>query len=172
MLPSFLEAVRARLHELLETCTDAAHRHPGAVRGVVAAFAVAGMLCLAGSFWLFASLRRGLPDDDAVGRIGEMDEATTVYDRTDGLVFTIFKEQRIEEPLSAISPNLVHALIAIEDQRFYDHHGFDLFRIVSAGFANIRHGRAAQGAHSCRPARAALQQRSHSRAVREQGVFR
>src|SRR6267143_1914908 len=47
--------------------------------------------------------------------------------------------------LSETSPNLVHALVAIEDQRFYDHHGFDLFRIVSAGFANIRHRRAAQG---------------------------
>src|SRR5207244_7483612 len=33
----------------------------------------------------------------------------------------------------------------IEDQRFYEHHGFDPFRIVSAGFANIRHRRAAQG---------------------------
>jgi penicillin-binding protein 1A len=68
-----------------------------------------------------------------------------VYDRADVLAFTIFTEQRIEEPLSEISPNLVHALVAIEDLRFYDHHGFDPFRIVSAGFANIRHRRAVQG---------------------------
>src|SRR5204863_7891563 len=49
-------------------------------------------------------------------------------------------------PLAEISPNLIHALIAVEDQRFYDHHGFDLVRIGSAAMANIRHRRAAQGA--------------------------
>ena len=115
------------------------------MRRVAAAFGVGVTLSLVGALCLYASLRRGLPDDDAVGRIGEMAEATTVYDRADSLAFTIFQEQRIEEPLSEISPNLLHALVAIEDQRFYDHNGFDLFRIVSAGFANIRHRRAAQG---------------------------
>ena len=145
MFPSFLEDVRARLDELFRTSVAAARRHPGAVRAVTASFAVVVVLSLVGGLWLFASLRRGLPDNEAVGRIGEMDEATTVYDRSDSLAFTIFKEQRIEEPLSAISPNLVRALVAIEDQRFYDHHGFDIFRMVSAGFTNIRHGRAAQG---------------------------
>ena len=34
---------------------------------------------------------------------------------------------------SRVSPQVVTALLAIEDQRFYEHHGFDLIRIVSAG---------------------------------------
>jgi 1A family penicillin-binding protein len=72
--------------------------------------------------------------------------ATAVFDDKDQLAFTIFKEQRIEVPLAEISPNLIHALIAVEDQRFYDHHGFDLMRIGSAAMANIRHRRVAQGA--------------------------
>src|SRR4029077_5629436 len=54
-------------------------------------------------------------------------------------------EQRIEVPLSQVSPNLVHALIAVEDQRFYEHHGFDTIRIISAALTNVRHRRAAQG---------------------------
>ena len=145
MFPSFLQDVRARLDELFRTSVADARRHPGAVRAVIASSAIVVVLSLVGGLWFFASLRRGLPDNEAVGRIGEMDEATTVYDRSDSLAFTIFKEQRIEEPLSAISPNLIRALVAIEDQRFYDHHGFDIFRMVSAGFTNIRHGRAAQG---------------------------
>ena len=57
---------------------------------------------------------------------GEMDQATAVYDASDQLAFTIFKEQRIDVPLAQISPNLVKALLAIEDQRFYEHRGFDL----------------------------------------------
>jgi penicillin-binding protein 1A len=44
-----------------------------------------------------------------------------------------------------VSPHLVDAILAIEDQRFYDHHGFDLIRTGSAMLANIRNGRAAQG---------------------------
>ena len=48
-------------------------------------------------------------------------------------------------PLTQVSPNLVHALVAIEDQRFYDHRGFDLVRIASAALTNLRHGRMAQG---------------------------
>ena len=44
-----------------------------------------------------------------------------------------------------MSPHLIHAIVAIEDQRFYDHHGFDLIRIVSAALQNLRDGRASQG---------------------------
>src|SRR6185436_11077358 len=107
MFPSFLQDVRARLDELFRTSVADARRHPGAVRAVIASSAIVVVLSLVGGLWFFASLRRGLPDNEAVGRIGEMDEATTVYDRSDSLAFTIFKEQRIEEPLSAISPNLI-----------------------------------------------------------------
>src|SRR5262249_37181731 len=82
----------------------------------------------------------------ALLRIGEMDQATAVYDAGDNLAFTIFKEQRIEVPLAQVSPSLVKAILAIEDQRFYEHHGFDAKRMVSAAFANLRHGRVAQGA--------------------------
>ena len=90
-------------------------------------------------------LREGLPDRAAIERMGVMDQATSVFDDKDQLAFTIFKEQRIDVPLSDISPNLIHALVAVEDQRFYDHHGFDLVRIGSAAMANVRRRRAAQG---------------------------
>ena len=44
-----------------------------------------------------------------------------------------------------VSPHLIRAIIAVEDQRFYTHHGFDLIRIASAASTNVRRGRAAQG---------------------------
>ncbi len=80
-----------------------------------------------------------------MSRIGEMDQATAVFDDNDKLAFTIFKEQRIEVPLSEVSPNLTKAITSIEDQRFFDHHGFDLVRIASAALSNVRHNRRAQG---------------------------
>jgi penicillin-binding protein 1A len=103
------------------------------------------MALVAGGVWFVASAFRGLPDEAALRRIGDMDQATTVYDWRGQLAFTLFKEQRIEVPLKDISPHLIRAIVAVEDQRFYDHHGYDGLRIVSAALANLRRGRAAQG---------------------------
>jgi 1A family penicillin-binding protein len=135
----------ARLHELRAQLRAAYREQPRIVASVLAAFVLVAILPIIGGLWFIAGLQRGLPNEEAIRRIGEMDQATAVFDDADKLAFTIFKEQRIEVPLSQVSPNLVHALIAVEDQRFYDHHGFDAIRMVSAALTNIRHLRAAQG---------------------------
>ena len=115
------------------------------IAGLAVGCTVLAASVLGSGVWLLASARAGLPGKDAIGRMGDMAEATIVYDAHDKLAFTIFNEQRIDVPLADVSPHLVHAIIAVEDQRFYTHHGFDLIRIASAAFANVRRGRAAQG---------------------------
>jgi 1A family penicillin-binding protein len=120
-------------------------RHPRVAVGVVAAFVLVASLSLGGGIWFLSGLRAGLPDLAALRRIGEMDQATAVFDDGDRLAFTIFKEQRIDVPLAQISPNLTKALVAIEDQRFNEHRGFDLVRIASSAASNLRLGRKAQG---------------------------
>jgi penicillin-binding protein 1A len=47
---------------------------------------------------------------------------------------------------SQISPNVKHAVIAIEDERFYKHKGVDYKGIARALFEDLRRQRAAQGA--------------------------
>jgi 1A family penicillin-binding protein len=110
---------------------------------VLGTLTLAVVVLLAAGFWLLA---RGLPDAGAIGRMGQMDEATAVYDEHDAPAFTIYKEQRIDVPLAEMSPQLVHAITSIEDQRFYDHPGFDIMRIASAAVGNLLHRRLAQGA--------------------------
>ncbi len=44
-------------------------------------------------------------------------------------------------PLSQISPNLQHAVIAAEDARFYQHHGFDWHQIQIAAEDDLEGGR-------------------------------
>src|SRR5271157_1946384 len=44
-------------------------------------------------------------------------------------------------PLSQISPDLQHAVIAAEDARFYQHHGFDWHAIQLAAEEDIEGGR-------------------------------
>lgn len=40
--------------------------------------------------------------------------------------------------LEDISPNLINAVISVEDKNFYKHQGFDILRIVKALFSNIQ----------------------------------
>jgi 1A family penicillin-binding protein len=125
---------------------EAKEHHPRTLAAVLIAFFILGVLPVLTGSWLLIAVCSGLPDGDAVRRIGEMDQATTVYDAADRPAFTIFRQQRIEVPLSEISRNIKNAILSIEDQRFHEHRGFDAHRILSAAVANIRHRRVAQGA--------------------------
>jgi 1A family penicillin-binding protein len=104
----------------------------------------AGAACLMFLIGLWA-LVAGLPGRDELRTMGEMPQATTLYDVHQQPVFTIFKEYRIEVPLGRISPHLRRAIVAFEDQRFAEHGGFDVIRIFGAVWADIREGRKAQG---------------------------
>lgn len=54
-------------------------------------------------------------------------------------------ESRIPLRLTAIPDHLVQAVLAVEDQRFYGHHGLDLLRIGGALVANVKAGAIVQG---------------------------
>src|SRR3989442_594681 len=137
--------VRQRLAHLRDDWREARRRHPRMVPALVIAFALVAIVTVGGGTWFLNSVRDGLPDQNAIRKIGDMDQATTIFDASDQMAFTIYKEQRLEVPLSEMSQNLVHGILDIEDQRFYQHRGFDLVRIGSAAMANVRRRRAAQG---------------------------
>jgi 1A family penicillin-binding protein len=137
--------LRSRLDELRRQWQHARELHPRIAIGVVAAFILVATLSCAGGIWFLIDLHTGLPDLDALRHIGNMEQATAVYDDKDQLAFTVFTQERIFVPLDEVSPNLLHAIVAIEDQRFYGHGGFDLIRMGSATLVNIRQGRKAQG---------------------------
>ena len=63
----------------------------------------------------------------------------TVVLSADGRELANF-EQGLQEKvrLSQVSPNVVNALIATEDHRFYEHHGVDFTRIGGAMLANLK----------------------------------
>ena len=47
--------------------------------------------------------------------------------------------------LDDISPDLINALVAIEDRRYYDHPGFDIIGLTRAMRENVKAGRVVQG---------------------------
>jgi 1A family penicillin-binding protein len=110
-------------------------------RPLAAAGAVFALLFVIG-IWALLS---GLPGREELRQLGEMPQATTLYDIDNRPVFTIFKEYRIEVPISQVSPHLRRAIVAFEDQRFAQHGGIDVIRIMGAIWADVREGRKAQG---------------------------
>jgi penicillin-binding protein 1B len=55
------------------------------------------------------------------------------------------RKDKIPVPLSAVPKHMVDAVLTIEDQRFYDHGGMDIRRVVGAGIANFKAGKVVQG---------------------------
>jgi penicillin-binding protein 1A len=73
-------------------------------------------------------------------------ETSKIYDTHGELIADLYVEQnRIVVPLEKISTNLQEAVIAIEDQRFYDHEGVDWKAIARALAADVREGKVVQG---------------------------
>ena len=56
-----------------------------------------------------------------------------------------YRERYQFVPLKAISPNLQHAVIAAEDARFYQHHGFDWHAMEIAAEDDMEGGRRIRG---------------------------
>lgn len=76
-----------------------------------------------------------------------LNENSFIVDKNGNMIEKILTQEiRTVLPLSEISPHLQHAIIAIEDERFKDHFGIDLKRIVGALIADIKAGKVVQGA--------------------------
>jgi len=64
----------------------------------------------------------------------EADLASEVYTNDGKLMGKYYSENRSEVKYNEISPNIIHALIATEDQYFYDHSGIDAKAVARAIF--------------------------------------
>lgn len=138
----FLSAAAARARGLVQAAFAG---RPWLLGSVLLTVAVLGWVAAGFAAWFTWDLTMNLPGAAALRDLGQMAQSTTIYDRERRPVFTIFKEQRIEVPLSSVSPRLVEAVLAIEDQRFREHRGIDIVRVGGAVLANLRSGRRAQG---------------------------
>ncbi len=71
--------------------------------------------------------------------------ATIVYDRNEKVITRLFQENRNWVKLDAVSPWMVKAILAAEDDRFYDHSGIRPVSIFRAVIVDIFHRGARQG---------------------------
>jgi len=74
---------------------------------------------------------------------------STVVEYRDGRPAYVFlspdDKWRLRVELPRVDPSFVRALIALEDKRFYDHHGVDPIAIVRAAWSDVIHARRVSG---------------------------
>lgn len=84
------------------------------------------------AFGSYEIVFKNLPSPELL-REREPHLSTKIYDRNGNLLYLIFKdENRVLVPLDRISPSLVQATVAIEDDEFYQHWGLSVKGIVRA----------------------------------------
>ncbi len=71
---------------------------------------------------------------------------TKVYADNGQVIGQFYVERRILTPLDEIPRHLINAVIAVEDARFFDHPGLDVWGIFRAAWANLKRGGRFQGA--------------------------
>jgi 1A family penicillin-binding protein len=79
-------------------------------------------------------------------KLEQMESASVILDRNGKIFGQIYVENRQTVPYEQLPPDLVNAVIAVEDAKFYQHHGYDLLGIVRATLKNLTAGHVRQGA--------------------------
>lgn len=82
----------------------------------------------------------GLPSVDDPTAF-DVAQTTRIYSADGVLLANLYLENRQVVTLDQISPDLLHAVVAVEDERFYQHHGVDFAGIVRAAVTKITTGR-------------------------------
>jgi len=88
---------------------------------------------------------KGLPDLDNPNSF-RLAQPTKIYSADGKLLANFYLENREIVPLSKISTDLQHAVVAVEDERFYEHAGVDTVGIARALFIDITTGTTKEGA--------------------------
>lgn len=98
--------------------------------------------CTGAYFWYIWS--SNLP---YIGSLKEYRPAiiTEVYSDDGEVIGRFWEEKRVVVPVEDVSPHLVHAFVAAEDARFFEHEGVDVVGIVRALFKNLAAGKIEQG---------------------------
>jgi len=81
-----------------------------------------------------------------LNKLEQMESASVILDRKGRIFGQIYVENRETVPYDRLPRDLINAVVAVEDAKFYQHHGYDLLGIVRAALKNLTAGHVRQGA--------------------------
>jgi 1A family penicillin-binding protein len=125
-------------------------RSRGSFASVVGAFLVGGALvALLGIAGVVVGARawgRLFDDRAPEARLPLLDERSVVVDSAGNTIGLLYAdEDRWTVDLGDVAQSMKDAVVAVEDRRFYQHHGVDWTGIGRAVVANVRSGRVSEG---------------------------
>jgi penicillin-binding protein 1A len=103
------------------------------------------VVAAAGLYAFAANALKGLPDVNDPNAF-TLAQPTKIYSADGKLLANFFLENREIVPIADISKDLQNAVIAVEDERFYEHPGVDLVGIARAVIINVTTGSPSEGA--------------------------
>ena len=112
------------------------------------AFLAACIIFVCGAFEIWRGIIEKAPDVDSIN-ISPAGFATYIYDSRGNQLqkLTTTDSNRTAVSIRMVPEDLQHAVVAIEDERFYKHNGIDPRSILRAVFTAVTHGfRSTQGA--------------------------
>ncbi len=112
---------------------------------LIAVLFVVGAL---GVFAIIIKYRLELPNIQSMVEDYKPQMATTIYDKNNNVVDVLEVDSRDAVKLEDVSPYVKEAFMAIEDKKFYSHHGLHFKGIVRAVLTNFLKGKATQGGSS------------------------
>jgi len=136
-MPSPVAQVTARLQRRLPTRLAR-----------IALLATFGLVTVgAGMLWatyraLAPELRGFLEQVDSVSPVG----GTLVFAGSGDTLTSFYRQKRVNVDLEDVPHDVQQAVLSVEDWRFYEHWGIDLWGLARAVVANLRHGWGSQGA--------------------------
>ena len=99
-------------------------------------------------FAIIIKYRLELPNIQSMVEDYKPQMATTIYDKNNNVVDVLEAESRDAVKLEDVSPYVKEAFLAIEDKKFYSHHGLHFKGIIRAVLTNFLKGKATQGGSS------------------------
>ena len=81
-----------------------------------------------------------------LNKLERMESASVILDRNEKIFGQIYVENRETVPYDQLPRDLINAVVAAEDAKFYKHRGYDLFGIMRAALKNFTAGQVRQGA--------------------------
>ncbi len=103
------------------------------------------LLVLSSSYGIYLFIFKDLPQPSDLTQTEQI-VTTRILSRNGDVLFRIYEdENRTLVKLSNLPQHLLDATVAIEDQNFYYHHGFDIRGIIRATIANSRDQAVTQG---------------------------
>lgn len=94
---------------------------------------------LSAFWWYYFSIYKNLPDIKTIDNIA-FSQKSTILSKYWDVLYTIYEENRKEVSFDKISPNMINAIVAAEDQRFWTNPWVDfkwLFRVAVNEVRNV-----------------------------------